>query len=443
MTKLTKERAFYAIMAGQLVSTIGSSMTRFGLGIWVLQETGNTAVYSVLLFFAVLPLGLGSLVAGPLVDRWNRRNVLIVSNVAASLSTLVVALLFFADSLALWQLYMALTVNGIANAFILPALDASIPLLVDKEQLGRAAGLTQMIQAFEVILGPALAGLVIGGIGLGAIFIVDFVTFGASIIALLLVDIPQPTAQSDEATQQSLWQSFAFGVRYIRERPSFLYLMGFVTLTMFLMPGIGYALVTPLVLSIASEQAAGLVVSSFGLGSLVAGILLTMWGGPKRRMDGILGAMMLAGLAAMLAGLWQSVWSTAVSMLLIGVAFVFMIGLNRVIWQVKAAPSVLGRVFSLRVALGVGAQSLGVLLAGIMAERWFEPLLMANGALADNVGQLIGTGVGRGMAFMFILLGLFLIALTVISFLVPRIRYLEDDVPDYVTLTPASADSSA
>ena len=434
MNNLTQERAFYAIMAGQLVSTIGSNMTRFGLGIWVLQETGDTAVYSILLFFAVLPLGLGSLFAGPLVDRWNRRTVLIAGNAVASFSTLIVALLFYADALALWHLYLALMVNGVANAFIFPALDASVPLLVSKKQLGRAAGLTQMIQAFEVILGPALAGLLIGEAGLGAIFIVDFVTFGASIVALLLSTIPQPAIDADADDQQSFWQSFSFGIRYIRERRAFLYLMGFVSLTMFLLPGIGYALVTPLVLSFTNEQAAGLVVSSFGLGSLIAGILLTAWGGPTRRMDGILGAMGLAGLAAMLVGLQENVWLIAAGLMFIGISFVFMIGLNRVIWQVKAAPGVLGRVFSLRVVVGVGAQSLGVLLAGFMAERWFEPLLRPGGALAGSVDSLIGTGDGRGMAFMFMLVGVLMVSLTAVCFILPQVRLLEDQIPDYAAV---------
>lgn len=418
-------------MTGQLVSTIGSSMTRFGVGIWVLQETGDTAAYSVLLFFAVLPLGLGSLFAGPLVDRWPRRTVLIVGNAVASLSTLVVAVLFLSDTLEIWHLYIALAMNGVANAFLLPSIDASIPLLVPKEQLGRAAGLAQMIQALEVILGPALAGVLLGVFDLGAIFVVDFVTFGAAVVALIISAIPRPAADETESDGQSLWESFTFGLRYIRERPAFLYLMGFVSVTMFIMPGIGYALVTPLVLSFSGEQEAGLVVSAFGIGSLVAGALLTAWGGPARRMDGILVAMALAGLAAILAGLRENVWLVGGSMVLIGASFLFMIGLNRVIWQVKASPNVLGRVFSLRVAVGVGAQSLGVLIAGVMADRWFEPLFAEGGALAGSVGEVIGTGEGRGMAFMYILLGLSLWLLTAVSFLVKRVRLMEDELPDY------------
>lgn len=152
--RLQGERAFAGILAGQMVSSVGSAMTRFGLVIWTLAETGDTTAYSLLLLAAFLPLGLGALVAGPLVDRLDRRQVMIVANIASSLSTLAIALLYVFDGLATWHLYVALFVNGIANAFVLPAFDASVPLLVRKEQLGRAAGLSQMIAGLEMILGP-------------------------------------------------------------------------------------------------------------------------------------------------------------------------------------------------------------------------------------------------------------------------------------------------
>ncbi|MEL6408399.1 MAG: MFS transporter [Chloroflexota bacterium] len=422
-------RAFYAILLGQLISTVGSGMTRFGLGIWVFIETGDASAYTILLFFAVLPLGLGSLFAGPFVDRLNRKRVMVVGNAVASLSTLIIAVLFFADAMALWHLYIALFVNGVANAFILPAFESSVPLLVPKEQLERASGLTQLVQAFETILAPALAGLLVGLIGLGAIFLVDFVTFGASIVALLLSAVPQPQGKKK---QNSLWGEFLFGVRYVRERPAFLYLMSFVTLAMFFLAGIGYALVTPLVLTFATEEAAGFVVSGFGVGSFIGGILLAVWGGPKRRMNGMLAALAIAGGATMLVGLRENTVLMAFAFVIVGSAFVFMIGLNRVIWQVKAAPDILGRIFSLRVALGVGAQSLGILIAGPIAEVLFEPVMATDGSLALSVGQLIGVGDGRGMALMFILVGISLIIISVVSALNPSVRLLEDHVPDYV-----------
>ncbi|MEM7132828.1 MAG: MFS transporter [Chloroflexota bacterium] len=436
----TKMQAFYAIMAGQIVSTVGSSMTRFGLSIWVLNQTGDTVAYSILLFFSILPLGLGSLFAGPFVDRWNRRWVLISSDAIASLSTLVVALLYFADALALWHLYVAVAVNGVASSFSGPALEASVPLLVKQERLGQASGLMQMSNSVQLILGPVLGGLLVGTVGLGAIFLVDFVTFAASITALALSVIPQPPRPQAQSPQESFWQEFLFGIRYVWRRPTFLYLMSIVTLAMLLMPGVGYALSAPIVLSFANEIAVGFAHAAFGIGALLGGFLLTIWGGPKRRMHGLLASMGLASVAFVLVGLWESVTTISLGYLLIGITFVFVLGLNRVIWQLKAAPDVLGRVVSLRTALGVGARSLGVLAAGPMAERFFEPLFMDRGSLVGNVGQFIGTGPGRGMALMFILVGLLLGVLAVVSYLAPRLRMLEDLTPDFVPTVSAGAD---
>ena len=431
----TGPRAFAAIIAGQALSTVGSGMTRFALGIWVFATTRDAAAFSTLLFFAVLPLGLGSLFAGPFVDRLNRKNVMIAANALASLSTLAIALLYFADTLALWHLYLALFVNGLANAFILPALESSTPLMLSKAQLGRAAGLTQMVQGFETILSPALAGLLVGTAGLGAIFVVDFVTFGASVLSLILSGVPQPRRRTERA---GLWAEFLFGIQYIRDRSAFIYLLAFVTWTMFILPGIGYALVTPLVMTFASEQAAGFVVSGFGVGSIIGGIIMTAWGGPKRRMHGMLGAMAVAGVATMLVGLRESTWLMASAFIIVGAAFIFMVGLNRVLWQTKAAPEVLGRIFSLRVALGVGAQSVGVLIAGILAERVFEPMMVESGSLAPTVGALIGVGDGRGMGLMFLLIGAAMILTASVSALVPAVRKFEDRVPDYVPEASAS-----
>ncbi|MEM9189915.1 MAG: MFS transporter [Myxococcota bacterium] len=422
-------RAFAVILAGQGLSTIGSGMTRFGLGIWVFATTQDAAAFSTLLFFAVLPLGVASLLAGPLIDRLNRKRVMIVANIVASASTLAVALLYFADGLALWHLYVLLSVNGVANAFILPALESSTPLMVSKEQLGRAAGVTQMIQGLEAIVAPAMAGVLVGTVGLGAIFIADFVTFGASILALLASVVPQP---SDEKERTGFWQEFMFGVRYVRDRPAFLYLMAFVSWVMFVLPGIGYALVTPLVLTFSTEEAAGLVVAGFGVGSIFGGIALAAWGGPKRRMHGMLVAMAISGVATTVVGLRENAWLMAAAFVVVGASFIFMVGLNRVVWQTKAAPEVLGRIFALRVALGVGAQSLGILIAGTLAESVFEPMLVEGGSLADSVGAWIGVGDGRGMAFMYVLIGLILIITTLVSAAFPALRLFEDRIPDHV-----------
>ena len=440
LPRFTAERAFYAMAAGQIVSTIGSGMTRFGLGLWVLDRTGDVVAYTTLLFVAVLPLGVASPLAGPLIDRWNRRWTMMLANAGASAPTLIVALFYFTDTLAVWHLYVALAVTGVATAFILPALDASTPLLVKTERLGNAGGVAAMLQSVDMILSPLLAVPVYLVLGRGAVFIADFATFGVSIVAIALAIVPQPARVPGEAGP-SLWPEFRYGVRYIVERPPFVYLVFFASASMFLMGGIGYALATPLALSFSNETGAAVMVTAFGAGSLLSGLLLTARGGPMRRMNGILGAMALAGVGAIVAGLRENLVLATGGVFIVGAGFAFTFWLNRVIWQVKAAPGVLGRVSSLRIMIAIVAQSAGVLMAGPLAAGVFGPLMEPGGGLAGSVGAVIGVGAARGMALMNILVGGTLIGLAAASFVMRPVRRLEDALPDQAP--PPESDTGA
>ena len=142
---------------------------------------------------------------------------MILANAGASAPTLVVALLYLTDTLADWHLYIALVVNGIASAFILPALEASTPMLVKPDRLGNTSGVTAMLQSVDAILSPILAVPLYLTLGLGIVFAVDFATFGISIFALVLSIIPQPARALEEAGA-SIWSEFRFGLRYIAER---------------------------------------------------------------------------------------------------------------------------------------------------------------------------------------------------------------------------------
>ena len=158
--RLRGMRAFYALLGGQLISLIGSGMTRFGLSVWVLSETGDTTAYTTMIFFAVFPAGLGALFAGHFIDRWDRRKLFIGANLIASLGILAMATVFYMDSLMPWHLYLALAINGIATAFISPAIQSTTRLLVPKDKLNRASGLSQLLRPMETILAPSLAGFI-------------------------------------------------------------------------------------------------------------------------------------------------------------------------------------------------------------------------------------------------------------------------------------------
>ena len=438
--QLRDERAFKAIMRGRLVSNIGSSTTRFAVIFWTLASGGSPAEYSLVLVAGFLPMGLGALIAGPAVDRWDRRRVMLISNSAVSIFPLAAAVLYFTGQLEIWHLLIVLSADGIASAFMMPAFEASIPQLVRKEKLERASGIGQANVALATIVGSVLAGSLLAPVGLGALFALNFVTFAPVLVALKLSIVPSPSkeakvgesgaAPSESGIMSALAQDFADGLRYLRQRRPLMRLLWIMTAVMLLLPGFEFALCTPLVMTFADEQAAGFVLASFGLGALVGGVLLAVWTGPEKRMNGILVALGATGLAAVAVVIRENLTVMLVGIGFIGMGFTFLMGLSRVVWQVKVTPIFLGRVLSLRQLFGLAAQSVGLLVAAPIAAEIFEPILAADGALAGSAGLVFGVGPGRGTALMFALVGAAAFGLALACILAPRIRRLEDLVPD-------------
>ncbi len=179
-------RGFVLVWLGQVVSLLGSAMTWFALTLWAYELTERATALALLSLFAFGPAILLSPVAGALVDRWNRKAVLILSDLAAGLATLLVLLLHSSGSLQLWHLYVIGLLAGSFQAFEYPAYAAAITMMVPKEQYARASGMLETAWAASSVLAPMLAGILLGRIGLTGIMLIDVVTFVFAIGALLL-----------------------------------------------------------------------------------------------------------------------------------------------------------------------------------------------------------------------------------------------------------------
>lgn len=438
--RLRREKAFQAILLGRLISNTGSSTTRFAVIFWTLASGGGMAEYSLVLVAGFLPMGLGALIAGPVADRWDRRRVMFFANAVASVFPLIAAALYFFGQLEIWHLLIVLSADGVASAFMMPAFDASIPQLVRKDKLERASGMAQANIALATIVGSVLAGSLLAPAGLGLLFAINFVAFAPVLIALRFAIVPSPSREaeageagplpSETSIATALAQDFVAGWRYLRERRPLMRLLWILTATMLLLPGFEFALCTPMVMAFADEQAAGFVLASFGLGALIGGVLLAVWNGPERRMNGILAALAAAGLASIALAIRENLMIVLLGIGFVGMAFMFLFGLSRVVWQVKVAPTYLGRVLSLRQLFGLAAQSIGLLVAAPIAAAFFEPVLAADGVLAGSVGLIFGVGPGRGTALMFAVVGAATFAIALACILTPGIRRLEDLVPD-------------
>lgn len=428
-------RTFFIIWLGQLVSMIGSGLTGFGLAVWIYEQTGQATPFALTVMFGNLPQVLISPFAGALVDRWNRRLVMIIADTGSALITLVFFLLLAFGQLAIWQIYLGVILSSVLASFQEPAYAASITMLVPKKDLPRANGLMQMGQALQMLIAPVLAGILFVSIGLRGIIMIDAVTFFFAVGALLLVHIPQPqrTCQAETAeTNRSLWREAAFGWHYLRARRGLFGLLIFFALVNFFL-NFSAVLLGPMILSFGTAAGLGTAQTMGGVGMLIGSIAMSTWRGPKRRMTAVIGFIFLASCGLFIAGLQSSVWVVAVGMFLLMFSVPFGSGLSQTIFQTKVEPAVQGRVFSIRTMIARSMMPVAFLLAGPLADQVFEPLLREGGALASTwIGSLVGVGPGRGIGALYLVSAVVLWAASGLAWANPHIRHVETDLPDAV-----------
>jgi len=426
---------FSIVWAGQLVSVMASSMTQFALTIWAYQETGSATALGVVSTAFIVPFLLLSPIAGAMVDRYNRKLMMMVSDLTAVIATVGLLVLHASGQLQMWHLYVAAAINGLGNTFQWPAYSAAISTMVPKENYTRANGMMSIIESGPGVLAPILAGMLLPLIGLTGILLIDVVTFFLAIAALLVVYIPRPTKTVDgQAGSGNLLQEALYGFRYIFARRGLLgLLLFFITLNFII--GISLSLFSPFILSRTDNNSIslGAVQSAAAIGAVVGGLLISLWGGFKRRMTNIFLSEALIGLFLLfLFGLGRSlpVW---IAVCLIGNIFgVFSNGASQAIWQAKVAPDVQGRVFAARRMIAWITSPVTPVLAGLLADYVTEPAMQSQTWLAGAFGWMVGTSPGSGMALQLVLTGFAYIATVLIVYLFfPVVRNLEDDLPDH------------
>jgi MFS family permease len=290
--------------------------------------------------------------------------------------------------------------------------------------------MVQFSEAAAQILSPVIAGALVVSVGVKGVILVDVASFAFAVGTLLLVRIPRPPASTEgEEGRGSLLQEAAYGWNYIRARPGLMSLLVFFAVTNF-SAGIAVVLFQPMILELTTPAILGTILSISGIGMLIGGITMSAWGGPKRKIYGVLLFELLVAMCLILAGLRPSLILIGVSGFIAFFGLPLINGSSQAIWQRKVAPDVQGRVFSIRRMIAMSAQPISFLIAGPLADRVFEPMLAADGRLADSVGRIIGVGPGRGMALIFIITGIFGVIAVGVGYLYPRLRLVELELPD-------------
>lgn len=430
-------RTYTAVWFGQMVSMIGTALTDFGVGVWVYQRTGSATLFAMILLVGVLPGILISPLAGTLVDRWDRRRTMAMADTGAALSTLFMAILLITDRLEVWHILVAVSVAATCRAFQGPAWMASTSLLVPEEHLGRASGMMNFARSAAAIVGPLLGGILVATIGLEKVILIDFVTFFVAVGILFVVRFPPtPRSEAAEAVKGSLLREAAFGWKYIGSQPALrahLYFFAMVNMGL----GFVWALFPPLVLGFAGPQSLGTVGSAMGFGLLAGSLMMTAWGGPKRKVLGILsyGVLLSVCLVMMGARPWIPLIAAGVFGITLGMPVLN--GSFMKLWMPRIPNDVQGRTFAAMQVLVWSSEPIAYLTAGPLADKVFKPLLVDGGPLAGSLGPLMGTGPSRGIGLLLASVGVLVLVATAFCSLLPAFRTAEEAVP--IAVKPEAA----
>ncbi len=398
------QRNFFAFWFAQAVSLFGSNLAQFAITWWMTKATGSATVLATASLFAILPGVILGPLAGVLVDRWNRRWIIILADGVGALGAALLLLLFWADAIQLWHVYLITFVRSLAGTFHFAAVQSSTSLMVPEAQLARVAGMNQTLQGINMVVAPPLGALLLEVLALHGMMAIDVITALSAMLLVFLIPIPQPIITKPAGGQLSILADLGTGLRYIWNWPGLFLALLLSSLLNFLF-GPAFSLLPILVTTHFQGSAIQFATlnTTLGLGFVIGGILLGMWGGFKRRMHtavaGIVG--MSAGALLIALAPADGYWLAVVGMAIFGILNPIANGPFMAIMQTVVAPEMQGRFFTVMMTMSQGMVPLGLLLAGPVADTF-------------------------GIQFWFLIGAVGLLVIGAIFFFTPALRKLED-----------------
>lgn len=370
--KPTWKRSFFPIWGGQAASLLGSQIVQFAL-IWYLTvQTESATVLATASIFEYLPTVFLGPAIGVLVDRWNRRRIMILADTVAALATVVLIALFWADWIEVWHIYAIIFVRSVAGRFQGPAMTASTSLMVPKEQLTRIQGLNQTLNGGLNIVAAPLGALLMELLPIEGVVAVDILTASIAIGPLLLVAIPQPVVEA-ASSRPNVWRGAAAGFRYIFSWPALAIIVGCAALLNFVIAPT-FSLLPLLIKTrfLGGALELGWIEAAFGVGAIAGGILLGIWGGFRNGIHTISASIFGIGLGSMAIGILPAdgYGFAVLAMGFVGFMLPFVNGTIGALMQTSVDPAMQGRVFSTLNAVSVGMVPIGYALAGPLSDRF-------------------------------------------------------------------------
>lgn len=376
---LTWKRTFFTIFAGQAFSLVGSSVVQFSIIWWLTESTGSAIVLTMASMAGFLPQALMGPFAGTFVDRFNRKRIMIMSDLFVAATSLGLAFFFWLGEPSIWVIYLVLGLRSLGTAFHMPSMQASIPLIAPQDQLMRVQGWTQLLSSVTIFIGPMLGAFMLAMFSMEHVLMIDVLGAVIATVSLLLVHIPQPERRAEEVAKPSMWREIRYGLQELGKSKALVMITIAIGLTTFVYVPVG-ALFNLMVLDHFRGRAwhAGVVEFSFGIGMMVGSILLGSWGAKQNRVNLMVCGIVVLGLGLVFSGLLPTSGYVAFVLIagVMGVSGPIFGGPFGVMIQTMIDPAALGRVLAIVNSLMLIATPVGLFVAGPMAElvgvaTWF------------------------------------------------------------------------
>lgn len=374
---------FFTIWGGQASSIVGSQLVQFAL-IWYLTvDTGSATVLATAAMVGTLPQVILGPFVGTLVDRWNRRRIMLLADSTITLFTILLAFRFALNDVAVWHIYVVMFVRSLAGSFHGNAMSASTSLMVPVEHLTRIQGFNQMLNGGLNVVSAPLGALLLGILPIQGVLMIDVGTALLAILPLCFIQVPQPErlagGKGAEGAQATIWQDFQAGFRYFLGWPGLL-LVGLMTVGINFTVIPAYSLLPLMVREYFGGNAVQLswVESAMGIGMIAGGAWLGVWGGFKRKMlTSMLGLMgMGVGTLMMAIAPPSAILMAVTATLCVGIMTPITMGPFYAVIQSAVEPDMQARIITLLSSVGGGMAPIGLMIAGPVADHagiqtWF------------------------------------------------------------------------
>lgn len=411
---------FIIIWLGQLISSIGSGLTAFSLGIYIFQATNSATGYSLIILFAFLPAFLLKPIGGVLSDRYNRKSLMVMGDLGSALGLVLILCTGFTE---IWLIYLGVAISSIFVAVQNPAYKAAITDLVDEEAYSKASGLTQLAESSRFLLSPIIAGFLLNYLDISQVLVIDIATFLLAALAVLLI---KPNAPKGDIPSENtnFVSDLVAGFNYVLANKGILLLLLITSLITF---SIGFlqSLIGPMILTFTDSQSLGISQSVSATGMLISSFLLGVFSKTTKYVPILSISLGFCGLFYVLFGVSTNIIFITISGFLFFLTLPFINTSLDVMLRKNVDNTIQGRVWSIVSLLSQIGMAIAFLAAGPLADYVFNPLFQNQNLLYSTIGAIIGTGPGRGIGFMFILSGIITLMVAIIIPKIKSIRALD------------------